>query len=156
MVIDESLVEQLARCIHERYVAEQCPPSSSRGARHTIVDWSELDEDTKDANRAQARDIEEKLDRIGYAIGQPVYGTSEFTFSEAELDVLARAEHTRWTQERLAAGWTYAVVRDDEAKHHPSLVAWDFLSEAEKDKDRAAVRSIPVVLAAAGLQIVRR
>ena len=52
--------------------------------------------------------------------------------------------------------FTATPTRDDGAKVHPCLVSWDELPESEKDKDRDAVRNIPVVLAAAGLRVIRK
>ena len=49
---------------------------------------------------------------------------------------LARNTHEVWAQGRLDDGWKYGKVRDDENKLHPCLVAYDELSEIEKDYDR--------------------
>jgi hypothetical protein len=145
MEIDEDLVERLARAIHANYLAEFAPDGPS---------WDELDDDLKEANRAQARDIGAKLDRIGADVSEDGSGAPAFTFSDAELDTLARAEHERWVAQRTDAGW-HRGDRNDTAKLHPSLVPWEELSELEQDKDRDAVRHIPEVLAEVGLRVVR-
>jgi RyR domain len=145
MEIDEDLVERLARAIHANYLAEFAPDGPP---------WDQLDEDLKEANRAQARDIGAKLERIGADVSEDGSGGPAFTFSDEELDTLARAEHERWVAQRTEAGW-HPGDRNDTAKLHPSLVPWEELSELEQDKDRDAVRHIPDVLAEVGLRVVR-
>lgn len=76
--------------------------------------------------------------------------------SEGEVETLARAEHDRWVSERLADGWTFAPVKDADAKTSPYLVPYDELSEEVKDYDREPMRGLVGQLAAAGLALVRR
>jgi hypothetical protein len=85
---------------------------------------------------------------VALAFGRPV------DFTRAEIEELAELEHERWMHERLAAGWARGP-RDDAARTHPSLVPWDELDEPEKEKDREVVRTIPELLASAGLTIAR-
>ncbi|MEW6366954.1 MAG: RyR domain-containing protein [Acidobacteriota bacterium] len=74
-----------------------------------------------------------------------------------EVELLARMEHTRWCDERRAAGWRYAPPpKNVEKKPSPYLVAWEKAGEKTKDIDRDAVRSIPATLAQAGFQVYRR
>lgn len=64
------------------------------------------------------------------------------------VEELAEHNHDIWALGRMAEGWTYGPARDDAAKRHPCLVAYDALSEAEKDYDRrAAMESLKAVLA---------
>jgi hypothetical protein len=119
-----------------------------------LPSWSELDDGMRNASRDQARDIAAKLRRIGCSV-EPGTPTTPFTFGPDELDLLAKEEHLRWVRERTAAGWVPGPVRDNARKVHPCLVGWDALDETERDKDRDAVLDIPIVLAAAGLRIVR-
>jgi hypothetical protein len=143
--------ERLAQAIHEQYLAAQ-RRSGANGGGSAMVPWAELNADLREANRAQARDIEAKLARIGCTISADDGDGAVFAFTDAEVEMLARAEHERWTAQRTTAGWTYAQTRDDRTKGHPSLVRWDQLSELERDKDRDVIRAIPAVLAAAGLR----
>jgi|RhiMetdeSRZDD1v2_1073273.scaffolds.fasta_scaffold1616018_1 hypothetical protein len=146
MQIDEATIERLAQRIHENYLAASAP-----GGRR----WHELTEDLREANRAQARDIPVKLAAIGATV-EPGPESVPFVFSQPELDRLAEAEHRRWMDQRLQAGWRYSLVRNDATKQHPMLLSWDLLPEVERVKDRDAVRNIPAVLAGVGLRIVRR
>jgi hypothetical protein len=145
MEIDEETLEQLARMIHENYLADHAKNGPS---------WDDLTEDGREANRAQARDIATKLATIGASI-QPGPGPTSFAFTQPELDRLAEDEHRRWVDQRLRSGWTYDVVRNDATKRHPMLVPWDRLPETERIKDRNAIRHIPDVLAGVGLHVVR-
>jgi hypothetical protein len=144
MEIDRGTVERLARRIHENYLARYAPDGPS---------WDDLTEDMRDSNRDQAQDMFAKLATIGATV-QP--GPGAFSFTDDELDRLAKAEHERWTRQRRKAGWRYAKVRDDTRKRHPLLVPWEKLPDGERDKDLDAVRNIPAVLAAVGLHVVRR
>ena len=52
------------------------------------------------------------------------------------MEQLARNVHEVWAAGRLADGWKWGEVRDDEQKLHPCLVAYEELPESEKDYDR--------------------
>ncbi len=146
MQIDDATIDRLAQRIHENYLAAHAP-----GGRR----WDELTEDMREANRAQARDIPAKLATIGATV-EPGSESVPVGFSQREIDRLAEAEHRRWMEQRVRAGWRHSLVRNDATKQHPMLVTWDLLPESERAKDRDAVRNIPAVLAGVGLRVVRR
>ena len=52
------------------------------------------------------------------------------------MEQLARNVHEVWAAGRIADGWKWGEVRDDEQKLHPCLVAYEELPESEKDYDR--------------------
>ncbi len=65
--------------------------------------------------------------------------TSEIKLSEDILELtelLARNTHEIWAQGRLAEHWRYGTQRDDERREHPGLIAYEELSEVEKQYDR--------------------
>ncbi|MEV0458277.1 RyR domain-containing protein [Catellatospora methionotrophica] len=148
--------ETLARAGHERYLAEQTAAGVPMGETPAMATWEALPDDLRQANLDQVADIPAKLAMVGCAAAPAASGDPETAFSDAELELLSVHEHDRWCAQRVAAGWTYAPVRDDAAKHHPSLTPWSELSEPEKDKDRSVVRRIPLLLALGGLRMVRR
>src|ERR1035437_601983 len=91
--------------------------------------------------------------------------------SEAELKELASMEHTRWMRDKAQDDWRYGSPTDKPRKLHACMLPWSLkdltpyagfaerlgteeLSEAEKEKDRTAVRKIPTILAHAGYTIV--
>jgi hypothetical protein len=43
--------------------------------------------------------------------------------------------HESWVADKLAQGWTYGPTKDAEAKTHPSLRAYDDLSDDDRAKD---------------------
>ncbi|MES2347850.1 MAG: RyR domain-containing protein [Pseudomonadota bacterium] len=44
--------------------------------------------------------------------------------------------HESWISMKLATGWTYGTVKNEKAKTHPCLMAYDLLPEDQKAKDR--------------------
>ena len=71
------------------------------------------------------------------------------------LERLAEAAHKVWMDGKLRDGWTYGPETDKTKKIHNCLVAYDQLSEADKESDRDMVRGIPKILAIAGYKMVR-
>jgi RyR domain-containing protein len=156
-IMDEATVERLAQAIHQEYLRERAKRGVAMGATPAMAAWDDLSDDLREANRAQARDVDAKLAAISCAVVRSSLPVTEaFRFTEQELELLTRQEQQRWAAQRRAAGWKHATVRDDYRKHHPDLVAWEQLPESERDKDRDAVRCIPAILATVGLTIVRR
>ena len=47
-----------------------------------------------------------------------------------------RQNHEAWREYRMARGWTYGPEKDPEQKTHPSLVPYDELPQAERDKNQ--------------------
>lgn len=147
-------LEQLAVAVHADYCADQLKRGVSPIDNPTLLPWEELPEDFRQANRSQAADIAYKLSLIGYEV---TTGSGELPstlrLSTDEMELLAKREHDRWIKERERSGWSYAAVRDNDRKLHPSMIAWELLSEGEKDKDRSTIRNLPNLIAAAGLRI---
>jgi hypothetical protein len=67
---------------------------------------------------------------------------------------LARQIHDLWAARRLAEGWRYGLRRDDAAKTHPGLVAYEELSESEKEYDRQTALEALRTIVALGYRIV--
>ena len=67
-----------------------------------------------------------------------------------------RAAASRHRETLVTNGWTFAPVKDADAKTSPYLVPYDELSEEVKDYDREPMRGLVGQLAAAGLALVRR
>ena len=51
-------------------------------------------------------------------------------------EAMAKNTHEVWAAGRMADGWSWGPVRDDQAKKHPGLVPYEELSEEEKEYDR--------------------
>jgi ryanodine receptor 2 len=52
-------------------------------------------------------------------------------------------------------GWTYGPRRDDELKHHPCLVDYDLLTDAEREYDRNTALSTLKLIRKLGFNIVK-
>jgi hypothetical protein len=154
-LVEDSLVERLARAIHEHYLTKRLAEGVALNATPAMREWSRLPDEMKAANRAQAADVGPKLQAIGCALApNPIWGLSE-SLDDATVERLAVQEHVRWCADLTGRGWTYGSRRDDLARRHPDLVDWDQLPEPSREKDREAIRSLPHSLADAGFQIVR-
>jgi RyR domain len=149
--------ELLARATHEDYVRQALAREESPETNPSMVEWDELSEDMRESNRAQADDIGVKLRELGCTVVPAVFQgpqNEEIRFPEEEIERLAEAEHERWAEERKRSGWVYGESRNDARKTHPLLVAWEQLSETDKEKDRDTVRDLPRRLARHGFAVV--
>lgn len=66
--------------------------------------------------------------------------TSSVTLSPEILalgEELAKNVHEVWSAGRIADGWTYGPVRNDERREHPCLLPYEELPESEKEYDRS-------------------
>ena len=147
--------ETLARAIHEDYVRKQAEEGRTPADNPSMVPWGELPEHLRESNRRQADDIEDKLRAVGSRIAPRAGERDAFAFDRVEVELLAHVEHDRWWREREIDGWRYAPEKDVERKESPYLVPWEELPEDVRELDRNAVRTIPDVLARAGLRVVR-
>jgi SH3-like domain-containing protein len=146
-------IEPIAQAIHERWRQEAIANGE------TAPTWQDLDESRKNSSRDQARHIPIHLRKVGCAIA-PLrdWEAKDFTFTEAEIELLAVAEHDRWNRERSADGWTLAEEKNVERKETPYLLPWQQLKKLYPDiaeLDAVFIRAMPEILASAGLQIVR-
>lgn len=67
------------------------------------------------------------------------------------VEAIACLNHDVWAARRIAEGWRYGVQRDDAAKRHPDLVAYEHLPEAEKAYDRETAKVVVAELYRRGL-----
>ena len=124
------------------------------GSKVAQVDWENLPEDLRDANRRQAAHLPAKLASAGVkldgwlerrtenSVALPLPRFPDLDENPSLLDSLARLEHERWMADRRLNGWQYAKTRDDDRRHHPDLVPYDQLSQRSKNYDVAVVRAL--------------
>lgn len=65
--------------------------------------------------------------------------TSDVTLSNDLLSLteqIAENVHDVWAKGRIAEGWTYGKVKNNETKTTPCLVPYNELPESEKEYDR--------------------
>ncbi len=149
--------DEIARAIHEDYVRRRHAEGRHSDDDPSLAPWADLPETLRESNRHQADDIDRKLIAVSCEVVRDENGTHPtIEFTDPEVEKLAKLEHERWVEERLASGWSVAPTKDVEAKQTPYLVPWEDLSEGVRDLDRDTVRQIPQFLATLGFAVVRR
>lgn len=149
-------LEVIAQAIHKDYVESQTRKGETTETNPALVGWEALPEHIKESNRSQAVHIAEKLKAVGCIITESECRVGRrFEFEPDEMEQLAWMEHDRWVKERLADSWTVGPKSIDKKTHPLLLMSYDELPEAEKEKDREAVRRIPELLAKVGLEVRR-
>ncbi|MBP1929462.1 hypothetical protein J2741_002009 [Methanolinea mesophila] len=147
--------ETLARAIHEHYVTARLSDDPLLDDP-ALVPWERLSRRLKESNRSQAASIVEKLHAIGCDICPMTdWSAACFSFTPGEVEYLAEQEHIRWVKEMDTQGFSFGSIKDERAKTHPSMIAYESLSEAEKEKDRETVRMIPYYLSLIDFQVYR-
>lgn len=121
-------LDRKAQEIHAAYIRQRLDEKAKIGDTMALHDWDDLRGDFRQANRSQADHI---------AIKNPILSASR---SDDTIELLAEAEHRRWMADRIVSGWRHAAVRDDTKRLHPSIRPYSELSEADREKDRDAVR----------------
>ncbi|CAJ65310.1 MULTISPECIES: NAD-binding protein [Frankia] len=153
---DTDLIERFARASHERYLDTERRRGNAMGSRRAMVAWADLPDDLRDSNRAQAAQFGEVLRAQALMLMPAGEADADFAFTVGEIDELAQQEHERWRREREAKGFALGPTHQDGAdRRHPAMVDWSALSEIDRDRDRDVIRSLPAILAHAGLRIVR-
>lgn len=148
--VDAGLREQLARGLHEDYLARADTGSSMGKA------WVELSDTERESSRQQVDGILETLRTLSCElIPLRRWGAPTTSFTAKEVRTIARQDHERWLQDRRAAGWSYGAVRDDQAKRNPLLVDWVDLPDSARSINVGAAESLPALLARAGFEPVR-
>jgi len=148
--------ELVARAIHEEYIEQEKKAGVTPESNPSMRPWDELPHRLKESNLRQVDDIWKTLSMIHCTIGMSISGREPlFAFTDNEVEFLAEKEHEQWVNERLKKGWVYGRDRDDQQKIHDCIIPWEQLPEAQRQKDRNAVRALPGVLAKVYLKIVR-
>jgi hypothetical protein len=155
------VTEQLAQAIYDSYVraAGEVGVQSTitrgevPGGTSSLRSWDELPEELKESNRAQARQIGEKLATIGCLMVPTFDPGLSFAFDDDEVQLLARLEHERLMGERTAQRVEHGPGQ--EGRTHPGLVPWEQLPDEARTKNMEAVRRLPGMLARVGFQVLR-
>lgn len=66
---------------------------------------------------------------------------------------IAENVHENWSASRIAAGWIYGKMRDDEKKTTPCLVPYQELTEDEKEYDRNTAMETLKLIVSLGYKI---
>lgn len=141
----------MAKNSHNMYI-EEAHKNNWPVSPKVDVPWELLDDTFKESNINQVRYNLERFFDSKIAM-RPKTEQSNFEFKDEDLLKLAIGEHVRWVNERVKNGWKYGESRNDELKLHPSIVAWDELSQAEKQKDIDVILKIPKLLGDIGFEL---
>ena len=147
----EGVAEAIHALFQEEQLATGTPPSDPR-----VAAWNDLSPDRQESCRSQAASVGDKLRLIGCdLVPQRGWDVSSFSFTESEIDRLARQEHDRWRDERATQGWRQGPLRDEARKQSPLLVDWEDLDEGARETTRRMIIHLPQLVEGAGYQIVR-
>lgn len=161
LILEDETLERLAVTAHDRFCEHRReegytygPVTDEKAKTHNyLMPYAKLPEETQRQNRGQVLDMPVKLAYLGCLIVPAHSNDAPRDLSRDEIETLAQREHQRWMDMKTANGWRYGPERDEEGKRHPSLLLWSALPESEKEKDREAIRDIPVVLRTVGYAI---
>jgi voltage-gated potassium channel Kch len=156
-LLHSDVYDTIARARHDGYVRDRRAAGETPAENTSLVPWDRLPEDLRESNRDQAAHIGYKLRAFGCTV-VPLrdWSAHDFEFADDEIEEMARVEHDRFVAERIRQGWRFAPGPKNNAQRtSPTLIPWEELSEAEREKDREVVRDIPRLLARVGFQIVR-
>jgi hypothetical protein len=163
VILDPETVENLAQACHaifrddlkEKHYKYGPATDEKKREHSSFLPYTSLSENEKEQNRANVRDIPNKLEKTGYILLRARGGERPTEFTGEEIEELAKCEHERYLSQKFATGWKYAARTNKSKKLHSALVDWDKLPEFEKEKDRLLVKSIPKIIARAGYIMVK-
>jgi hypothetical protein len=136
-------LDNLARAIHQDYVARQTELGKTVETNRSLVSWNALPETFREANRNQADHVAVKLRVLGYD-PPSTPPPCDLQLTEPQLELVAQLEHRRWLAGKMLAGWRYTSGPKDVTKRiAPTIVGWDALTDEEKEKDRDTARDLP-------------
>ncbi len=156
MVLERTVLENLARAIHETYVEYGRRRQDSGVARLTRT-WKELTEQYRESNRAQARHFCHSLAEYSLqVVPLRAPGTPITELPDGVIKELSKSEHRRWLEEKQRGFWCFGPMRKEESLLNPSIVEWEDLPEPSRAYTEYANRVLPSVLSRVGLKIVTR
>ncbi len=149
----DSPYERLARQIHIEYSRVEAAARRHENQSPAIGKaWEELTEEYRGFSRDSATHLLASAQGLGFILsppetpGDPVAKARLMKQLAARLEELAACEHYRWMSARVLKGWRHGPVRSDADKLHPDILPYDELPEATKEKDRACVRALAVMV----------
>jgi hypothetical protein len=138
-----------ARAFNEAYRRSLSPEVRDDPANRSAYAWDVLDETFRQANRDVVAHVPAKLASAGIdpALWRGVRGLPQLTEgalyrNAEELEALSELEHERWSAQRRMDGWRWTdrPAKDESRRLHPSLTAYEALSDPIKEFDRENVR----------------
>jgi len=133
-------------------------------ANQYSIEYSFLPVFIKESNVQASRRIPEVLKAGGFKLSkkEAVDNLSEKEYlslitenNNALLEKMAKQEHDLWMVFYEENGWEYSPARNDYARKHDCMLAYDQLPEKEKDKDREVVSEYHKILGKVGFGIAK-
>ena len=155
---DRSLIELLAREVHEVYLAQAEAKGETPATNSSLVAFDDLGSDLRAANVDQAASISRKLARIGLGVRKVPSGRDPIAvdISDEERLEMAKMEHARWNWQKILQGWRYAPGKKNEVdKTNENIVPWDQLKAEVQQIDIDFVTAIPTLLNKVGYEVYR-
>lgn len=150
--------ENVAAAVHETWRKLGLEKGWITPKKKGDVNFSRLSVFLKASNRAAADRIPTTLALIKHTLANGKNTPEEIEQIrmklEYHLELLAEAEHAGWMEWHLDQGWQYGPKKDEEKMTHPCLKPYLDLSDAERNKDRDAIRHYLDFAKAAGMKIV--
>jgi hypothetical protein len=147
--VPEDTWTRVARHWHECFrLRYPVPPRDPR--MYGRLPWDELDHFIRQDNILQLRSILSAVAARGrqWVPVRMVPPGSSIELTETDLDEIARAEHTRWYERRVAAGWSAGGDQGDAAvtakgppRSNASVVPWSQLPPGKRTQVRESLRS---------------
>jgi len=154
--LDWSFLEDLAQAVHENYLRRERLRPDGPETPSSFVPWDELPEDLREQNRQQVNAMFSRLAEYGLRIAPSAIAQDPpATFTDEQVDVLARREHDRWMGEKIKNGWVAGRSTDRSRRIHQDIVPFDELPPDVAEKDRNPIADIPAIMALAGFRVVR-
>jgi RyR domain len=144
--------ERAARIVHEQYRLITQQHQQLDAGKPSHQPWEHLDPFLRETNIRQVTTALAAAESLGRSWGPVVSGVTSdglvtsAEVSRSELDTMAKIEHESWMKHLHNNGWRYGPQRNDRHHIHPSLRAWDDLTEADQEKTREGVANALRVL----------
>ena len=150
-------LDSIAKIIHQDYLETSIRQGKKLYERPALRPWEELEETFIQSSRDQADHIGVKLRSIRcQAVPKNnTIQTKEFNFTDEEIELLAKMEHSRWNANRRLEGYVFGNENCNVKKTNPNLVDYENLDSGTKQYDKNAVLLIPKILDLAGYTIRR-
>ncbi len=117
--------EMLARQLREHYLKRL---DTADPKRQLAVPWQEIEEDEKQANRAQASRIYRILSENGYLVSPLMdWDAADRGLDLQDVELMAKMEHQLWCDWKRDQGWQHGEVLDSGHKTNPDIVPWEDL-----------------------------
>jgi hypothetical protein len=147
VIMEGGILDDLAKNIYETFHKDENNTTTSVENSNKSKDWEDLSQEDKDSNRKAADHIGVKMRGIGCKIKDREKEDKPASFSNEEIELLAKLEHKRWCAEKFLAGWIYDEVDNHNERKNSNLLEWKKLPDEIKEKNRKAINDIPKVVA---------